>query len=322
MENKVHSVRKKRRVHRGRACGCLILAVIFILIINGISGCVKKLEKSKKAPPRKPDTVTEVTNAKPKKNISSDILIVVDPGHGGYDNGSLLGEDPKTNTALRYEKNDNLKYAKIVCDELNTRKGIKALMTREDDDTYLDNEERAKYSNDRGAALHLALHRNYSDDPDADGVELWIQKESKIPEQVLAFDIEQKFKEVNEGIEKSGKSSGGFRIRPTQQGYTSDKQNNFEIISFTDMTACIVELGFISNDKDNRIFDLYYKEYAKAIADAVEQWCKDDGGKYPKMGMGQYDKEPEVSEVPENITTEDTSVSEEISKKGKKKKNS
>ncbi len=305
MENKIPVVKKKRRVHRGRACGCLILVFIFVFIISGISGCVKKLEAGKKENSKKSDTVTEVTTPSPAKKVNDDILIVVDPGHGGEDKGSLLGEDKNTNTALRYEMIDNLNYAQIVCDELNKRKGIRAIMTRENNDVYLENDERAKISNDSGAALHLALHRNFSVDPDAEGVELWIQKDSQIPEQVLAFNIEQKFKEVNEEIKKSGKSSGGFKIRPTQQGYTSDKQNNFEIISFTNMTACIVELGFISNDKDNRIFDLYYQDYAKAIADAVESWCKDDNGKYPKMGMGLITEEASFTGVPDYSDTED-----------------
>ena len=63
--------------------------------------------------------------------------------------------------------------------------------------------------------------------------------------------------------------------RGVQFGYTNDKQNNFQIIEWTDMTACIIELGFISNDEDNRLFDAHYKDYAKAIADATESLCKE-----------------------------------------------
>lgn len=305
MENKIPVV-KRRRVHRGRVCGCLILIFIFVFIICGISGCVKKLKAGKEDDSKKPAEVTEVTTQSQEKK-NDEIIIVVDPGHGGDDNGSVLGEDPVTHTGLRYERIDNLTYAQIVCDELNKRKGIKAVMTREDNDADLSNKERANFSNNLGASLHLALHRNFSVDSDANGVELWIQKDSQIPEQVLAFNIEQKFKEVNADIKNSGKSSGGFTIRPTQQGYTSDKQNNFEIISFTNMTAIIVELGFISNDKDNRIFDLYYEQYAKAIADAVESWCKDDDGKYPKMGLGQTIESPYVTDVPEDEDSDDES---------------
>ena len=309
MENK-RPVKKRRRIHRGRACGCLILVLIFVFIICGISGCVKKLKAGKVTDTKKPAEVTEVTTQSPKKN-NNELIVVVDPGHGGDDKGSILGEDTVTNTGLRYEMIDNLNYAKVVCDELNKRKGIKAVITRDDNDTTLYNEDRAKISNELGAALHLALHRNYTDDPDAGGVEIWIQKDAQIPEEVLAFNMEQKFKEVNTQIKKSGKSSGGFTIRPTQKGYTSDKQNNFEIISFTNMTACIVELGFISNDKDNRIFDLYYEDYAKAIADAVESWCKEDDGKYPKMGMGQEAESPYVSQIPEDDSPESYSDSDE-----------
>ena len=46
MENK-RPVKKRRRIHRGRACGCLILVLIFVFIICGISGCAKKLKAGK-----------------------------------------------------------------------------------------------------------------------------------------------------------------------------------------------------------------------------------------------------------------------------------
>ena len=41
------------------------------------------------------------------------------------------------------------------------------------------------------------------------------------------------------------------------------------------MPCCIVELGFISNDEDNRLFDEHYKEYGKAIVDAVVELCQE-----------------------------------------------
>ena len=78
-------------------------------------------------------------------------------------------------------------------------------------------------------------------------------------DEVLGYKIREALKEV--GIQSD---------RGTQAGYTSDEQNNFQIIEYTDMTACIVELGFISNDEDNRLFDKHYKEYEKLLKEAKE----------------------------------------------------
>ena len=35
------------------------------------------------------------------------------------------------------------------------------------------------------------------------------------------------------------------------------------------MTSCLIELGFISNDKDNKLLDENMEEYAKAIAEGI-----------------------------------------------------
>ena len=136
-------------------------------------------------------------------------------------------------------------------------------MTRTDD-TYLDNEQRAKFANDAKADLYLALHRNESDDKSANGIEVWIQQEKSVVDEVLGFKLTEALKAV--GVQSN---------RGVQAGYTNDSQNNFQIIEWTDMPACIVELGFISNDEDNRLFDENYKEYAIAIADVVEEMCTD-----------------------------------------------
>ena len=37
----------------------------------------------------------------------------------------------------------------------------------------------------------------------------------------------------------------------------------------TEMTSCLVELGFISNEADNELYDKNLDAYAQAIADSV-----------------------------------------------------
>ena len=126
----------------------------------------------------------------------------------------------------------------------------------------MNNEERAKFANDAGADLYLALHRNKSDDSTANGLEIWFQQDHTIIDDVFGYKLEQALTKV--GVQNN---------RGIQFGYTNDKQNNFQIIEWTNMPACIIELGFISNDEDNRLFDAHYREYAKAIADAAESLC-------------------------------------------------
>ena len=243
-----------RRLHKGRVCGCVtILIIIIILISTLISSCNKKNGEEKK--PDATDVVANQTVTTSAEQVKKNYIICVDPGHGGDDVGS--------GNSVRYEKVDNLRYATVVYDELKKRENIDAIMTRTDD-TYLDNEQRAKFANDAKADLYLALHRNESDDKSANGIEVWIQQEKSVVDEVLGFKLTEALKAV--GVQSN---------RGVQAGYTNDSQNNFQIIEWTDMPACIVELGFISNDEDNRLFDENYKEYAIAIADVVEEMCTD-----------------------------------------------
>ena len=255
------SRRVTRRVHKGRVGGCLAAFVlIFILISTLINGCTKKhnLQKQKNTPDSTAvSTVTGNENSSESASQHKDeYIIIVDPGHGGEDVGSANGD--------RLEKVDNLRYASVVYEELLAREHIKPIMTRQSNETYMDNEERAKFANDAGADLYLALHRNKSDDSTANGVEIWVQAkpEATVVDEVLGFKVKTELGKV--GVQND---------RGVHFGYTNDKQNNFQIIEWTNMPACIRELGFISNDEDNRLFDAHYREYAKAIADAAESLC-------------------------------------------------
>lgn len=242
----------RRRVNKTRVVGCFTVLLAIILISGSlISSCSKKDDKTKQVSDH--NVVTEVpVSTEPEKKDK--YLICIDPGHGGDDPGSDLGE-------TRFEKDDNLRYALEVYKELNKRDGIEAIITRTTDEN-LSNRQRADIANKAGADLYLALHRNHSPDPTAYGVEVWVQDKHDMVDDVLSYKLRTKLSKV--GIQKD---------RGTQYGFTNDKQKNFEIIAFTNMTSCIVELGFISNDYDNQLFDENYKEYAVAIADAAEEMC-------------------------------------------------
>ncbi len=245
----------RRRVHKTRVVGCFTILLAVILISGSlISSCSKNKDKDTK-PVSKQNEVTEnsVTTEPEQKEK---YLICIDPGHGGDDPGSDYG-------GVREEKVDNLKYALEVYNELNSRDGIEAIITRTTD-VDLTNRERAEIANKAGADLYLALHRNHNGDPTACGVEVWVQDAHAVVDDVLGYKIRSKLTKV--GIQKD---------RGTQTGFTSSRQKNFEIIEFTNMTSCIVELGFISNDEDNELFDENYKKYAIAIADAAEEMCNE-----------------------------------------------
>ena len=85
--------------------------------------------------------------------IPDQILICLDPGHGGSDPGAVLGD--------RLEKDDNLKMALAVRDALERHgfENLSVMLTREDD-TDLELQQRVDIANSAGATLFISFHRN------------------------------------------------------------------------------------------------------------------------------------------------------------------
>lgn len=179
----------------------------------------------------------------PKKSGNT---VCIDAGHGGYDVGATNGE--------RYEKDDNLRLAKAVEAELKAR-GINTIMTRSDD-TYVSLEDRCKTANKKKADLFISLHRNSADS--GCGFEIWTLNNSPPDDLLLAENIMESIDEV--GISKNRGVKGGI----------AGNGNNYYVNKNTDMPSCLAEMGFITDDGDNALFDKNLQSYAAAIADAVE----------------------------------------------------
>jgi N-acetylmuramoyl-L-alanine amidase len=79
-------------------------------------------------------------------------VIAIDPGHGGDDIGVRTGDGLQ-------EKELTLDVARRVRQRLETRLGVRAILTR-DDDRSLSLDERAAFANNNKADLFLSLHAN------------------------------------------------------------------------------------------------------------------------------------------------------------------
>ncbi|MBQ8783006.1 MAG: N-acetylmuramoyl-L-alanine amidase [Clostridia bacterium] len=181
--------------------------------------------------------------------IFEDINIVcLDPGHGGEDVGATY------NSKTRLEKNDNLDLALKVKAELE-KMDVKVIMTRETD-TFVSLKDRCKTANRGRADLFVSLHRNSSSD--GTGIEVWIKDQPSEQEEKLAKDILTAL--VN---------SSEIPERGVKKGYRDSTGNNYYVNANTNMTSCLVEVGFISNEVDNADFDKNIDAYAKSIAKAI-----------------------------------------------------
>lgn len=179
--------------------------------------------------------------------LGDTVQVVIDPGHGGNDVGAEFEG--------RYEKDDNLALALLVKEKLDDM-GIDVILTR-DDDSYISLEKRCRIANRKKALLFVSLHRNSADG--AQGVEIWVSDSKPTADSMLANDI-------LDGLESAGISEN----RGVKYGYAQGN-GNYYVNSHTLMPSCLVELGFINSEADNRLFDSNLEIYAEAIAEALNK---------------------------------------------------
>jgi N-acetylmuramoyl-L-alanine amidase len=165
-------------------------------------------------------------------------LIYLDPGHGENDPGALLGK--------RYEKNDNLRMAQSVQKKLQA-KGHTVLMTRSGD-TNPSLEARIAAARLAKADLFISLHRNSFPDPTAKGIEIWVRY---ITHAAAAGEV------LEELAKLPNQANRGVKI------------GAYRVLYNAPMPAMLLELGFISNTKDNELFDIHFDAYATAISKGI-----------------------------------------------------
>lgn len=167
-------------------------------------------------------------------------------GHGGTDVGASNDN--------RYEKDDTLKVANIVRKYLET-KNIKVVMTRDNDKT-LTLHERCKIANKKKADVFVSIHRNSADT--GSGVESWINSRQSQDDMSLATNI------MNYICKTKIQNNRGIKY-----GTIKGEDTDYYVLNNTKMPSCLIELGFVSDDKDNELFDEYIEDYSKAIADGI-----------------------------------------------------
>ena len=184
-------------------------------------------------------------------DVKNNITVCIDPGHG-YDDVGTASADGK-----RLEKDDNLAISLVLQKKLENF-GVKVVMTRTDD-TNLSMADRCKIGNDSKADFLLCMHRNsYSGEETVNGVEIWVNNCKSEEDDVLANNIRNKL--VDAGIANN---------RGVQYGFLNYPTTNYYINADTVMPSCLIELGFMTDDIDNTLFDEKKEQYAAGIAEAV-----------------------------------------------------
>lgn len=193
-------------------------------------------------------------NSKQADNIEPDssdkvYTVVIDPGHGGKDVGA-------TGASGLYEKDFTLSLSKKLKEVLEKEDKIKVYMTREDD-TFISSEDkyRPKYANEINADLFISIHGNTFEDAGVSGTEAYYYHEGS--------------KDFAETLHEKVANSTGFKDRGV-------KNNDFFVVKYTDMPAVLLEIGYLTNPKEEQLMidDEFENKTAESICDGIKEYLK------------------------------------------------
>jgi N-acetylmuramoyl-L-alanine amidase len=150
-------------------------------------------------------------------------IIVIDPGHGGNDPGAVNKND--------FEKTYNLAIAKKIQAYLQNNYEVKVLMTRSSD-TTVSLTERTDFANKETADFYLSIHQNSGG---GEGFESYVYVTVGVETKKIQNAIHARTAAV---MNKYGARNRG------------QKQANFHVLRETKMSAVLLEVLFLDNEKN------------------------------------------------------------------------
>jgi len=231
-----------------------------------------------------------VPPAKPAGPPDPRPVVVIDPGHGGEDNGTQSGEEA--------EKNLVLSFGLVLRDRLEKSGKYRVVMTRSDD-TFIPLNDRVKIAHDEKAALFVSIHADAlpKGEGDAQGATIYTlsDKASDAEAQRLA-DAENRADAiggVNLGqeptdvadilIDLAQRETRTFSNRfarmlmgemktATRMHKRPLKSAGFRVLKAPDVPSVLVELGYVSNkgDMEHLASDAWRSKTAASMAHAID----------------------------------------------------
>lgn len=187
-----------------------------------------------------------------KATEASDVVIVIDPGHGGENEGTKEGPF--------LEKDMDLYTALKVKEYLSDYDWIQVYLTRETDKD-VSFRERAEFAKAKNADYLISLHYNASVEHDLFGSEVWISSQTENNKRCCYFAsfFLEEFREM-------GLFNRGIKVKLNTKG-----QDYYAIIreaAKLDIPTMIVEHCHVDEERDAGFCDTYDKLDHLAYADA------------------------------------------------------
>ncbi|ETI61267.1 N-acetylmuramoyl-L-alanine amidase [Marinomonas profundimaris] len=234
---------------------------------------------------RKPATIVKsLANLSKEKR---DIVIAIDPGHGGKDPGALGQYKVR-------EKDVVLSIGKELANRINAVDGFKAVLTRSTD-TFLQLRDRSRVARDANADLMISIHADAFTKSSARGASVWAlslsgkssemgrwlaqqENSADLVGGISLDDKDQLLAEVlldmsmNSTIQMSlniGKSVLGEMRGVAVLHKNSVQQAGFVVLKSPDIPSILIETGFVSNKTEAK--NLSSRTYRVKLAASISK---------------------------------------------------
>lgn len=245
-------------------------------------------------PPPDPVPVTAVVSAQPamlpaprKPQVASTgrkRVIVIDPGHGGADPGTI-------GSSGVYEKHITIAMARQIKQTLEQSGRYKVVLTRERD-IFVALRDRVSRARKAGADLFISIHADSIKNKKISGSSVYTLSENASDKEAAMLAEKENKVDLIAGIDLSGESQEVTNIlidlaqresmnesakfanvlvqelkRTSKVLRNTHRFAGFAVLKAPDVPSVLVELGFLSNPKDER--NLRSKAYRQKIATAI-----------------------------------------------------
>jgi N-acetylmuramoyl-L-alanine amidase len=243
------------------------------------------------------DTVKKKRSAPVKTNKSKgqrDVIIAVDPGHGGEDPGARGRRGT-------YEKDVVLAIGRHLVKELNQQQGLRAILIR-DGDYYLGLRKRIAKAREAQADLFVSIHADAFRDPKVRGSSVytlsrrgasseaarWLAERENSADLVGGVSLEDKddmlasvLLDLSQIGTLQASSEAAERVLAQLKGLGKThkrkvQQAGFVVLKSPDIPSMLVETAFISNpDEERRLRDpSHQRRVAKALSKGIVNYFK------------------------------------------------
>ncbi|UIJ40579.1 N-acetylmuramoyl-L-alanine amidase [Vibrio kanaloae] len=260
------------------------------LVIDLPHGAISK----DKSTPSKSTISKNINQVKRQK----DILIVIDPGHGGEDPGSI-------GPTRKYEKNATLSISRKLAAQLNAVPGITTRLTR-NADYFVNLNRRVAIARENEAHLLISIHADAFTTPQPRGgsvfvlntrranteISRWIENKEKQSELLggsgAAFTSNMYDKNVNQtllDLQFSHSQKEGYKLAAailSEMGKVARLHNrkpintSLAVLRSPQIPSVLVETGFISNPTEEKLLfqRSHQDKLARAVTKAVVKYLK------------------------------------------------